>query len=85
MPSPSGLSPYKFQTEIFSYITQLLDVFEAKDESFSEHVMKVWENMLFAVLSFLDTVVAGFLPVNFDNTVGERSGKGVGRLQKHEL
>lgn len=41
--------------------------------------------MLFLVLSILDTVVAGFLRVNFDNTVGERSGKGVGRLQKHEL
>lgn len=65
---------------------QLLDVLEAKDESFSKHVMKVWEKygILFSIC-FVDTVIAGSLRVNSDNTVGERSGKGVGRLQKQEL
>lgn len=41
--------------------------------------------MLFIIFNFLETVVAGFLCVNFDNTVGERNGKGIRRLQKHEL
>lgn len=31
------------QAELLSLVTQLLDVLEAKDESFSKHVMKVWE------------------------------------------
>lgn len=41
--------------------------------------------MLFDVLNIVDSAVAGFLRVNFDNAIGERSGKGIGRLQKDEL
>lgn len=33
--------------------------------------------MLFAVLNIVDSAVAGFSSVNFDNTVGERGGKGI--------